>query len=189
MNSKLHPARYFIHMDNLIHRIHKGSQNYPQPSGWEGWTPQPKKGLWVKLKFVFSFLFLLLAPYFEFSPFQYSHVAKRNNSLQIHPMGLVPRKMLQMSVETRHASEAAVVCCSCISAEVGCEEQFGNLWGENEEGQLKVLWFPHLFCSRIYKNTWNWVCSWTHREQEKEKLKERPSSLLVKPVLAFRNSS
>lgn len=118
---------------------------------WGGWTPQLKKCLCMN-SFAFSFLFLLLVSYFDFSPFQYSHVAKINNSLQIHPMGLVPRKMLQMSVETRHGLEAAVVCCSCISAEVGCEEQFRNLWGENEVGQLKVLWFPHLFCSCIYGN-------------------------------------
>lgn len=54
--------------------------------------------------------------------FQYNHVAKIKKRLRICPMQLVQRKMLQISVQTRHALEAVVVCCSCISVVADCKE-------------------------------------------------------------------
>lgn len=122
----LHPVRCFIYLGCSIHTTHKGCQKQPLTLGLSRLDIPTQKAFMlmsccVKLIWLFISVSLTIR-YFEFSWFQSSPVVKINNSPRIYPTCLVLRKTLPISAETRRASEAAVVCGSCISVVADSKE-------------------------------------------------------------------
>lgn len=79
-------------MGNLIHRTHKGTQNYPQLSGWGGWTPQLKKCLCVKLLCLSISLSIACCPSLNFPHFSTAMLQKNKQQPPNPSHGTCPKK-------------------------------------------------------------------------------------------------